>query len=53
MFLLALILLLILMVLSTTKIMQRQKTGDASWGEPAVTVMQLILMGAMVIVMLL
>lgn len=52
MFLLALIFLLILMIVSTTKIMMRQKTGDVSWGEPAVTVIQVILMVAMVVTMM-
>lgn len=51
MFLIALIILLILMILSTLKIVKRQKTGEMSWGEPFVTIFQIILMVAMVICM--
>ena len=51
MFLMALIVLLIVMILSTTKIMMRRNTGKDSWGEPAVTIVQVILIIVMVVFM--
>lgn len=44
MFLIAMIFLLALMIVSTLKIVERNKTGDLDWGEPFVTIAQIILM---------
>ncbi len=49
MFLIALIILLFILSVSQLKMIMKRKTGNNSWGEPVVTVIQILLMICLVI----
>ena len=49
MFLIQMILLLIIVCISSLKMMMRNKTGDISWGEPIVTILQVVVFICIVI----
>lgn len=50
MFLIEMIILLIIISLSSLKITLKRKTGNESWGEPVVTILQILGMVVLVLV---